>query len=249
MSTVSVITPAYNASQHLPETIQSVQQQTFTDWEMIIVDDCSSDNTFEVACNCAKDDPRIKVLRHEKNAGVSAARNTALDFASGDYIAFLDSDDLWLPQKLEKQLTFMQENHYVLTYTAYQQFNTETKELGRSIKAPKKMTHNAIYGNTAIGCLTVMVDRKTVGPFHMPPISHTEDQCTWQEILRRGYDAAYGLQENLALYREGNASLTRSKLGAIKKQWKTYREFHQFSIIKSGFYFINYAINAVWKRL
>lgn len=249
MSVVSVITPAYNAAQYLPETIESVQRQTFTDWEMLIVDDCSTDDTYQIACRYAWEDSRIRVIRHEKNAGVSAARNTALDAAFGEYIAFLDSDDLWLPEKLEKQLAFMRGNGYVLTYTTYQQFRSDTKELGKIMRAPKKMTRRAIYGNTAIGCLTVMVDRKAAGTFHMPPIHHTEDQCTWQEILQKCDTAAYGLQENLALYREGNASLTQSKSGAAKKQWKTYREFHRFSVWKSGYYFVNYAINAVLRRV
>ncbi len=248
MPKISIITPAYNAALLLPDTILSVKQQTFTDWEMIIVDDCSSDSTYEVALNFAANDDRIKVLLHEKNLGVSMARNTAIDAARGDFIAFLDSDDKWMPEKLEKQLAFMENNGYVLTYTMYQVFDSETGELGKIIKVPRKMTHNAIYGNTIIACLTVMVNRKVVGDFYMPTIPHTEDQCTWQDILSRGYDAN-GLQENLALYREGNSSLTGNKLKAAQKQWKTYREFHKFSFVKSGYYFACYAFNAVIRRL
>lgn len=248
MPKVSIITPAYNAGKLLSETIASVRQQTFTDWEMIIVDDCSTDNTYKVALSFAANDDRIKVLLHEKNSGVAMARNTAIDVATGDYIAFLDSDDKWMPEKLEKQLDFMETNGYVLTFTMYQVFNSETGELGKIIKVPQKMTHKTIYSNTIIACLTVMVNRKVVGDFHMPIIPHTEDQCTWQDILSRGYEA-YGLQENLALYREGNASLTNNKLNAAKKQWKTYREYHKFSLIKSFYYFACYAVNASLKHL
>jgi len=247
VSKVSIITPAYNASEYLPETVASVKGQTFTDWEMIIVDDCSKDDTYQVACSLAEEDTRIKVLQHKQNGGVAVARNTALDAATGDYIAFLDSDDLWMPDKLEKQLAFMESNGYVLSYTMYQKFRTDTGQCGKIIKAPKKMTANAILGNTAIGCLTVMVNRKKVGAFHMPLIKHTEDNCTWREILSRGY-TAYGLQENLALYREGNDSLTSSKQKAAKQQWETYREFYKFSLIKSAFYFTCYALNAVKKH-
>lgn len=247
MSKVSIITPAYNASDYLSETVASVQAQTLADWEMIIVDDCSKDDTYQVAYSLAKEDNRIKVLQHEKNGGVAVARNTALDAATGDYIAFIDSDDLWMPDKLEKQLAFMESNGYVLTYTMYQKFQTDTGQRGKIIKAPKKMTANAILGNTAIGCLTVMVNRKKVGIFHMPLIMHTEDNCTWQEILSRGY-IAYGLQENLALYREGNASLTSSKKKAAKQQWETYRNHYNFSPVKSAFYFTCYAVNAVKKH-
>ncbi|HNX15296.1 MAG TPA: glycosyltransferase family 2 protein [Oscillospiraceae bacterium] len=247
MPKVSIITPAFNARKYLHETIQSVEQQTFTDWEMIIVDDCSKDETFNIACSFAKKDNRIKVIQNQKNSGVAATRNAALDVATGDYVAFLDSDDKWMPDKIEKQLSFMEKNGYALTYTMYQVFNSDTGKLGKIIKIPKKMTHDAIFSNTIIACLTVMVNRKMVGKFYMPLINHTEDQCTWQNILGRGY-VAFGLKENLALYREGNESLTKSKIHAIKKQWKTYREYHRLSVIKSSFYFTGYAVNAIIKH-
>lgn len=244
MSKVSIITPAYNASRFLSDTIASVQAQTFTDWEMIIVDDCSEDNTYELACSFAEKDKRVKVIRREKNGGVAAARNTALDAATGDFIAFLDSDDLWMPNKLEKQISFMEKHDYVLTYTMYQKFQAGTGQLGKIIKVPPKMTYKSIYRNTSIACLTVIVNRKKVGRFHMPLISHTEDNCTWQEILSRGY-MAYGLNENLALYREGNISLTNNKIKAAKQQWNTYRDYYKFSVFKSAYYFTHYAYNAV----
>lgn len=248
MSKVSVITPAYNTAQYLSETIQSVQAQLYTDWEMIIVDDCSTDNTYEIANEAANKDKRIRVLRNEINLHVAATRNRALDVANGEYIAFLDSDDLWLPAKLEKQLRFMNAGQYALTYTAYQKFNSITGERGKVVTAPKKMTAKQIYGNTSIGCLTVMVNRGMVGEFHMPLLGHTEDNCTWQEILNRGYEA-YGMDEILALYREGNTSLTNSKMKAAKQQWQTYREHYSFSIPRSTFYFIRYAYNAVKKHI
>lgn len=247
MIKISIITPAYNAGRFLPEAVQSVEQQTFTDWEMIIVDDCSKDDTYKVACGFAKNDNRIKVIQHKINSGVAAARNTALDAATGDYIAFLDSDDKWMPEKLEMQLSFMERYNYALTYTSYQLFNSNTGQLERIILAPKKMTARAIYGNTAIGCLTVIVNRKMVGTFHMPLLNHTEDNCTWQEILNRGY-VAYGMDEVLSLYREGNTSLTNSKKKAAMQQWQTYREYYKFSVLESVCYFICYAINAIKKH-
>ncbi len=246
MCKISVITPAFNVAQYLPDTIKSVLAQTFTDYEMIIVDDCSSDNTYEIAQQYAKENPQIRVIRQEKNGGVSAARNTALNAAKGDFIAFLDADDKWMPDKLEKQYSFMKQNGYVLTYTQYRML-LDGDEVGRVIKVPRSMTYKKIYGNTSIACLTVMVDRKTVGEFYMPPISHTEDQCTWQDILKRGYKA-YALCEPLALYRANNNSLTSNKVGAAKKQWQTYRKYHKMSVIKSGYYFTCYAVNAVIKH-
>lgn len=247
--TVSIITPAYNASKVVGETIESVQKQTFKDWEMIIVDDCSTDNTLEIIEEYAKNDSRIVVLKHEKNSGVAAARNTALKKATGNYIAFLDSDDMWHPEKLQKQIEFMEQNNYVLTYTNYQKYISEAKEKGKVITCPEKMTYNSIFYNTAIACLTVMVNKDLSGEFFMPLIKHTEDQCTWQEILKKTEKEAYCLNENLALYRVSADSMTGNKVEAAKKQWSTYRDFHKLSIVKSGIYFLCYCINAIKKHL
>lgn len=248
MSRVSIITPAYNAVSFLEETVKSVQNQTFFDWEMIIVDDCSTDATFSLAKRLAEKDGRIKVFQNLKNSGVAAARNKALDMATGEYIAFLDSDDLWLPQKLEKQVEFMDIGQYVLTYTNYQKFNSETGErIQKVIRAPAMMTAKRIYGDTSIGCLTVMVNRNKSGLFHMPLLGHTEDNITWQKILARGY-TGYRLDEILSLYREGNPSLTSGKKRAAKQQWQTYREYYKFSVLKSSYYFSQYAFHAVKKH-
>lgn len=244
---ISVITPAYNAEAYVAETIESVLAQTYTDWEMIIVDDCSTDRTYEIAVRYSENDGRIKVIRHENNSGVAAARNTALDAASGDYVAFLDSDDMWFPDKLRIQYDFMEKHGYVLTYTKYQIVMTDG-ERGKQIDVPEKMTYCDIFKNTAIACLTVMVNRKVSGNFYMPPLKHTEDQCAWQDILKRGYDA-YGLNETLALYRCGNTSLTSDKKKVIKRQWSTYRDYYHFSVPKSLYYFCCYAINALKKHI
>ena len=247
MAEVSIITPAYNAENFLPETIDSVLNQTFRDWELIVVDDCSTDRTFEIASAYAEKDPRVRVIRNESNSGVAATRNHGLDEATGDYIAFVDSDDLWLPEKLEKQLRFMKEKGVAFSYTAYQKYVTETKERGKVLRAPAKMTAKKILGNTAIGCLTVMVDRKTVGDFRMPLLPHTEDNCTWQEILSRGY-VGYGIPEVLSLYRISDRSMTSDKSRAAKQQWETYRKHYKFSIVKSAYYFTKYAVHAVIKH-
>ena len=248
MPKISVITPAYNASEFISETIESVVKQTFLDWEMIIVDDCSTDETYALALQLSKDDNRIKALKNEENIGVAATRNKALDIATGEYIAFLDADDLWLPQKLEKQICFMDAGQYVLTYTNYQKFDSKTgKRYEKIIKAPAVMTAQRIYGDTSIGCLTVMINRQLSGPFHMPLIEHTEDNITWQAILSKGYKA-YRLDEVLSLYREGNYSLTSGKKKAAKQQWHTYREYYKFSILKSSYYFAKYAFHAINKH-
>ncbi len=247
MSLVSVITPAYNASSYLADTIQSVQSQTYTDWEMIIVDDCSKDDTYSIALTFALKDSRIKVIQHQENGGVAVARNTALDAAMGEYIAFMDSDDLWMSDKLEKQIQFMEKNKLILTYTNYQIFNSDTGKIVKLIKSPKRMTYQSIFRNTGIGCLTVMVNRNMSGDFHMPLLRHTEDNCTWQTILKPGY-TAYLLDEVLALYRLSDNSLTKNKTQSAKNQWAYYRNYYGFSIYRSSFYFFCYAFNAIKKH-
>lgn len=247
MSQVSIVTPAYNAALFLKDMVNSVIAQTFTNWEMIIVDDCSTDDTFSIAKSLEAKDSRIKVFRNDANLGVALTRNRALDIASGPYIAFLDADDLWEPRKLEKQIAFMESGQYVFTYTAYQFFDSKTGEMGKIIHPPKEMTTNKIYGDTSIACLTVIVNREISGPFHMPNIGHTEDNITWQDILSKGYKA-YLLDEVLAYYRHGNGSLTMNKKKAAAQQWLTYRTYYRFSRIKSAYYFCCYAINAIKKH-
>ena len=244
---ISIITPAFNAEMYIAETIKSIQAQTFNDWELIIVDDCSTDNTVSVASSFAKFDNRIKVFKAISNNGVAKARNLGLENAKGEYVAFLDSDDLWKPTKLEKQVAFMQKNNCILTYTDFQQFHSVNGVLGKVITCPKKMTANDILKNTAIGCLTVMVDKKQAGEFRMPNLKHTEDNCTWYHILKKGY-TAYKYPEVLSLYRVGNLSLTKNKSRSAKQQWETYRNYFQFNTIKSTYYYIWYAINAVLRH-
>jgi teichuronic acid biosynthesis glycosyltransferase TuaG len=142
----------------------------------------------------------------------------------------------------------MEDNGYVLTYTSYQKYISETNENGKIISVPNKMTRNAIFSNTAIACLTVMVNKSIVGDFQMPMLTRSEDQCTWQSILAKGY-SAYGLNENLALYRVSDNSLTANKGKAAKRQWNVYRKYYGFSVIKSSMYFLSYAIHAVIKHL
>lgn len=248
MKLVSIITPVYNAELYIEKTIKSVISQTYSNWELIIVDDCSTDNTMKIVEKYCKIDDRIKLIRHQQNQGVAITRNTALAEAKGQYIAFLDGDDMWLPKKLEKQLSFMENNDYVFTYTAYQKYYSESNEKGKIIKVPAKMTYKSILYNTAIACLTVMVNREIVGNFEMPLLNHSEDQCAWQSILKKGY-VGYGLNENLALYRVSSNSLTANKMEAAKRQWYVYRNHHKLSVFNSSICFVCYAIHAIIKHL
>ncbi|WP_050638536.1 glycosyltransferase family 2 protein [Candidatus Stoquefichus sp. SB1] len=241
---VSIITPAYNCEEFIEETIDSVLNQTYQNWEMIIIDDCSTDKTSVLVNKYSLEDSRIKLVSLNKNGGVSNARNIGLSKAQGSFVAFLDSDDIWAKNKLENQISFMEKNDYYITYSSYAKFITTTQDVKSVISVPHKMEKNDILKNTIIGCLTVIINVEEVGSIEMPNISHAEDQCTWINVLERGY-VAYGINEVLAYYRINSTSLSGNKIEAAKKQWTVYRKYHHFSILKSLYYYFYYAINVL----
>lgn len=244
---VSIIMPAYNAEKYISESIESVLAQTYKNWELIIVDDCSSDNTRKIINDYIQKDSRIKFIMLAKNSGAAVARNTAIENAKGRYIAFLDSDDLWKKEKLEKQLDFMQKGQYAFTFTSYQYLKQTNDEKLRVINIPKSLTYEQSLKNTIIGCLTVIVDRKKTGDFRMPLVRAGQDHLTWWMLMKRGFKA-YGLQENLAEYRRVEGSISHNRFKAIKRHWKLYREYEKLSLLKSTYCFICYALHAVKKH-
>ena len=247
-SLVSIITPSYNSSKFIIDCIASVFSQTYKNWEMIIVDDCSKDNSKEIIKELAAKDKRIKPIFLEKNVGAAKARNVAIRQAKGKYVAFLDSDDLWNPKKLEKQLSFMYINEIAFSYTNYQFISENGDNLSNIILAPDKMTYDSYLKNTIIGCLTVIIDREKSGEFEMPNIRSSHDMALWLLIMKRGF-SAYGLDENLARYRIVSTSNTAIKWHAAKDVWKVYRQVEKLSFIYSTWCFVWYAFNALKKRI
>jgi teichuronic acid biosynthesis glycosyltransferase TuaG len=247
-SLVSIITPSYNSSKFIKDCVNSVFSQTYKNWEMIIVDDCSEDNSKEIISELSTKDKRIKPIFLEKNVGAAEARNTAIRQSKGKYVAFLDSDDLWNPKKLEKQLSFMNKNEIVFSYTNYQLMSENGEDLSNFISAPEKMTYDSYLKNTIIGCLTVIIDREKSGEFEMPNICSSHDMALWLLIMRKGFDA-YGLDENLARYRIVSTSNTANKWRAAKDVWMVYRQFEKLSFFYSLWCFSNYAFNAIIKRI
>ena len=245
---VSVIMPAYNSSEYISESINSVLHQTYQNWELIIIDDHSTDNTVDIVKEYCSRDPRVKLVVSEANNGVAAARNIGLQVAKGKYIAFLDSDDLWLPDKLKIQLSFMEKNHVAFSFSSYERFDSENKEKRAIVKAPEIITANDVLTNTVIGCLTVMVNKELVGNFRMPLLNHMEDNATWYTILSRGF-TAYGLPTILARYRLHGKSLTQNKMKAAYNQWKVYRNYFLFNRIQSIQCFIKYGSNSLRRYL
>ncbi|WP_141603966.1 teichuronic acid biosynthesis protein TuaG [Terrilactibacillus laevilacticus] len=246
---ISIITPSFNAIRTIDETVDSVKKQTYQNWELVIIDDCSTDGTREKLKMMSASDKRIRVIFLDVNGGAAVARNVGLDHAKGRYIAFLDSDDRWKQDKLDKQIQFMQKHQYAFTFTGYEYMTHNGQSMNKVIQAPQKVTYHHMLKNTIVGCLTVMIDRKQTGMFKMPNIRTRQDLATWLMILKQGV-TAYGLNENLAEYRIGNSSsISKNKWKAAKQTWLVYREIEKLNRIKASWCFAHYAMHAVLKRL
>ncbi|MEK4065689.1 glycosyltransferase family 2 protein [Peribacillus sp. FSL R5-0717] len=245
---VSIITPTYNSERFIRETIESVRNQSYQDWEMIIVDDCSNDNTCNIIKTFYKEDTRIKLVMLKKNSGAAVARNTAISKAKGRFIAFLDGDDLWDPLKLEKQLDFMVKNNCAFSFTKYRIITESGEKTQRVINIPQEINYKGLLKNTIIGCLTVIIDVSKIGKPQMPNIRAGQDTATWLEILRSGI-IAKGFQEELAFYRKVENSISSNKFKALKRTWNIYRNVEKLDLVTSIWCFSNYVWNAIVKNL
>lgn len=217
---VSIIMPSYNTERFIADSIQSVLNQTYQNWELIIVDDCSTDNTDTVVASFT--DSRIKYLKNEKNSGAAVSRNRALREAKGKWIAFLDSDDLWMPDKLDKQITFMKQHDYKFSYTDYEKIDEESNKLNIFVSGPKEVTEKDMYRYCWVGCLTVMYDAEQVGLIQIKDIKKNNDYAMWLQVSKKAN--CYLLSENLAKYRIRKKSISHDKLS--KKLKSHYDLFH-----------------------
>lgn len=243
---VSIITPVYKAEKFIEETIKSVQGQTYSNWEMLLVDDVSPDHSVEIIQQYIAEDDRIKLIQLEENSGAAIARNTAIKHSKGKYIAFLDSDDLWLPEKLMKQVRFMQEGNKSFSFTAYGIIKEDGLKTGKEVRVPENINYDGLLKNTIIGCLTVMLDKEQIGKIEMLNIRTRQDFVLWLDILKRGH-LAHGLDEVLAYYRKVEGSISSNKIKTAKRNWYVYREIEKLSLPKAVYSFIGYAFNALKK--
>lgn len=242
---VSIITPAFNAERTICQAIQSVQAQSFLNWEMLVVDDGSSDDTAAIVEQFMASDSRIRLQRQLENSGPARARNAALQVARGRYIAFLDSDDVWLPEKLERQLAFMTANEVAMSFTLYRRFDAENGEVGPLVVSPAIFTYSMLLKHTGIACLTVMLDRELTGPVEFPDVRH-EDYAFWLQLLKKGI-IAYGVMEDQARYRVAATSISGNKLQSAAWVWNIYRDVEKLSWLRASWCLLNYAWNA-YKR-
>lgn len=240
---VSIIMPTYNSEATVQESIASVLAQTYENWELIITDDCSTDRTVDILKNI--EDSRIKVLSLSQNSGAGAARNHSISKATGTFIAFLDSDDLWHPEKLAKQIQFMRDNNHSFTFTSYQKICNGHK--AAVVNAPATTTYNSLLYSNTIGCLTAVYNQEDLGKHYMPLIRKRQDMALWLELLKIT-PKAYSLAEPLAYYRT-NTGMTTNKLTVISYQWKFYREIAKLSFTDSLFKMLIYSIRGVIKTI
>ncbi|EEZ83740.1 glycosyltransferase family 2 protein [Vibrio alginolyticus] len=241
---VSIIMPTYNSEQTVVESIQSVLSQTYKNWELIIVDDRSTDNTWQVIQTYADKYDNIRVYQNKENLGAGASRNFAIKKARGRFIAFLDSDDLWTEDKLAEQIPFMLENNYPLTYTHYSRFTSE-EELS-VVTAPEYTTYKKLMYSNVIGCLTAVYDAQALGKRYMPLIRKRQDMGLWLDILK-DTPKAYCLPKPLAKYRM-DSGMTANKFSVLSYQWKFYRDVVGLSLPRSLFTFSVYAVKGTMKH-
>lgn len=242
---VSIIMPSYNSSDYIKQSIESVLAQDYQNWELLITDDCSIDNTLSVIRKFEENDERIKVFENKINSGSGVSRNYSISMAKGKYIAFLDSDDLWRPNKLTKQIDFMESNKYIFTYTAYQKFDRNRAR--GTIKPIPSVNYEKLLSNNVIGCLTAIYNADVLGKVYMPVIRKKQDFGLWLKILKIT-PKAYCLNEVLADYR-CDSGVTSNKFRVLSHQWDFYRKVVGLPILKSLWLFFLYAMSGFLKAI
>jgi teichuronic acid biosynthesis glycosyltransferase TuaG len=242
---VSIVTPAYRAASFIGEAVASVRAQTYPHFEMLIVDDCSPDDTAAAVGAAAGGDGRIRLLRQPRNGGPATARNRGLAEARGRWIAFLDSDDLWLPRKLELQLPFHRRSAAKISCTDFRRMDEDRARLGRRIAAPDRLDFRQLLCNTGIPTSTVLVDRALTGDFRMKE-TRCDDYACWLDLLRPG-GLAVGLHEDLMRYRVLRSSWSRNKVKYSRHVWRTYRDVEQLGLLRASWSFAHYAVRGILK--
>ena len=242
----SIVMPAFNAVQYIECAIKSVQAQTYREWELIVVDDGSSDGTTDVVRALAVSDSRIKLIELPGNSGAAYARNAGIMLATGRFIAFLDSDDVWLPEKLDVQLNFMMENKVAFSFTSYFRMDRYGNECG-VIGVPSKVDYRTLLKTCVIGCLTVVYDTMLIGKVNMPSGTGREDFATWLSILKR-VDYAFGINQTLAKYRVYDDQSSARKTQMAMENWRLYRNIEKLSLPTSLYYFSHYAVRGVLRK-
>lgn len=244
---ISIITPVYNAKKYIDKTIASVQQQSYTNWEMILIDDCSTDGSDAIIKELASSDERLRYYRNEANLGAAQSRNKALLLAKGRYVAFLDSDDLWDAKKLSIQIEYMKEHNVPFCFTACRVIDADGQPTGKERHVPSSVDFDTLLKGNVIPCLTVVLDRVAFSKIEMPSIGH-EDYALWLSLLKECHHAD-GIDEVLASYRIAQGSLSGNKLKAATWTFHIYRNYLGLGLCKSMYLMVHYVVRALKKRM
>lgn len=247
---VSIIVPVYNAEKFLEETIKTVEEQTYKNWELIFVDDVSKDSSVKIIKEMQKKDKRIKLIEMKKNGGPALARNEGINNAQGTFLCFLDADDLWDKDKLEKQIKFMKEKKCAFSYHSYEFADEKGNPTGKKVVAKEKMTYHKALKNTIISTITVMFDLNKINKelIKMPNLKYVEDTATWWKILRNEY-VAYGIENIYSYYRRTSFTNSSNKLKTQKPLWNLYRKEEKLNFFYAGYCLFFKNLNAVLRRI
>lgn len=244
---ISIITPNFNCERFIAQTIESVIMQTYSNWEMIIVDDCSTDKSYEIALEYAKKDERIKVIRNESNSGAAISRNNALNMAGGEYIAFLDSDDLWEENKLEKQISFMQKYNCDFCFCRYDLIDEENSPLGKTARVLEKLSYYKLLHHDFIGCLTAIYRRDFAGDIRSFNIKNNNDYGLFLQVVKRAKNAM-GMKEVLAHYRIRESGISRKKFKKVKPYFELMRKYLHIPFFLACYFLVtNILIGKIYK--
>lgn len=243
---VSIVVPMYNAELYIEETINSVLKQTYTNWELIIIDDCSIDRSCKIVQKYTELDKRIKLIKQNSNGGPAKARQRGIDYANGSYIAFLDSDDIWIEYKLEKQIGYMEQTGIEVTCTSYSIYNSTLDKKYSDFIVPKEITYYTLLKQNFFSCNTVVINKDKICNIVMVEYDKHEDYLTWLNLMKI-VEVAHGLEEVLAIYRLRKESRSTGKLESALKMWHIYRVREKLNIYKSLYYIINYMVRGIVK--
>lgn len=247
---VSIITATYNSTKTLLETYNSIKYQSFLNWEWLITDDCSTDETTQLLVNISAQDSRVKFWVNKNNSGAAISRNNSIDHASGDFLAFIDSDDLWCENKLEKQINFMMEKSISFSFTPYEIITEDGISTGQFVDLHNTNSYtysDMLKKKATLGCSTVILERSVVNQLRMPNIRTGQDYAMWLSILKKGY-SAHLYDEPLTRYRIVNSSISRNKVKKAFRQWSIYRTIEGLSIFQAMYCFCFYAFRAVFRK-
>lgn len=243
---VSIITPTFNSANYIAETIQSVQNQTYQHWELIIVDDGSTDHTISIIQEIQKVEPRIQLIRQEKNVGPAITRNKGIELAKGNYLTFLDADDLWFSNFIENSINTIEKTKIPFVFSSYRRSDEVLNFVYSDFIVPQKVTYSDILKTNSISCLTAFLDIEVLGKKFMPIIHKRQDMGLWLQYLKE-IPYAYGIQEPKAIYRIRKNSLSRKKSDLIKYQWQFYRNVEKLSVIHSAYYMMHWMVRGFLK--